>query len=206
MEQGGFSGEAERGPEGTELERYLRGFQELAALYGRRAVGFAPDPDNRSVIEHYATVVQEQIRGLSDTILTAYSQAPESLRDQVDQFLTISAGNTLVSGASDPMNRMSSALSFGHLGAIFTLIKKIIKLLWGLLHIHLPISIDDILHIIDEIIDAITGGFSAESSLHLHRTEIRYLEAQYHLTRLNQLTRNGSQDADDNGNGRAAVG
>jgi hypothetical protein len=183
---------------GTErdLERFLREFKELAAIYGEKAAALTPDVDSRPLVDHYTRVTQEQIDILSRQMMATYESASEELRAEVDQMLEMSAGVSLAAGAKGPMRGLRSVGAFAAAGPVLKLIKKIIRLLGEALGFTLPGVIDKFLELLDELFGEQAGAVSDAAAERSHRSEIRYMEAQYHLTRLVQL-REGSNDREE---------
>lgn len=173
-----------------ELEAFLGGVRELAATYGERAMGLAAEPDTRPFVAHYTRVVQEQIGSLADQIVASVDDAPAEIRSQVDQILRMTAARTLVEGAMAPMKSMTSEAAFLPSGPLFRLIKKILDLILDFLlkkiGLTLPFSKDKLLELIDELIGEQANSVSDAAGERIHVSEVRALELQTHLARLEQ--------------------
>jgi hypothetical protein len=178
------------------LGGFLESFRELAAIYGEKAASLAPDADSRPLVDHYTKVIQQQIGTLSRRMMSTYEDASQELKAEVDQMLDMTAGRMLAEGAKGPMTTMRSLGAFAAAGPIFTLIKKILKLLAEKLGVSIPTAIEILLEIIDELLGEQAGSVWEGAAERAHRSEIKYLKAQYHLTRLVQL-RDGGGDRDE---------
>lgn len=192
-ESGRYGGRGGQQEQRDRARGYLREFRELAAIYGEKASSLAPDPDSRPLIDHYTRVVQEQISSLSRQVMETYEAASAELCSEVDDLLEMTAGRTLAAGAKGPMTTLRSLPAFAAAGPIFTLIKKILRLLVEKLGFSIPGVIDGLLELADEILGEQAGNVSEAAAERAHRSEIKYLEAQYHLTRLVQLKEAGGR-------------
>lgn len=181
------------------LEAYLNGFAALAAAYGAKAVDLAPEAENRPLATHYSAVLQEQIGVLRREVLSAYEEASDDVRGEVELMLEMSAGRTLVAGAMGPVTQVRSLIGFAGLGPIFELVKKLVKWLAEQLGIRIPRFLINLIDLIDELLRAIADIVSPLAGEIVHRSSIRYLESQYHLARLHAVTEKGAVNGDSNG-------
>ena len=76
-------------------------------------------------------------------------------------------------------------------------IKKIIRFLAEILGAQIPVLIDKLLELIDELAGNQAEQVSPKAAEQMHRAEVRFLEAQYHLERLVGVT----EYVGDDGNG-----
>lgn len=191
-----------RTPE-RELDAYLRGFQQLAAAYGERAMALAPDSESRPLVAHYTRVLQEQIGAVSDQVRSMYDGASDQIRSEVDQLLRMTGARTLVEGAMGPMDSMRSTAAFLPMGPIFRLIKKILELVFEYLlkGVQLPfdIPIKKILELIDELFGEQATTVSDAAGERIHRSEVKFMELQYHMARVEQVDRATREREERNG-------
>jgi hypothetical protein len=191
---------SENGNSGNRVADYFADFVEVARLYGDNAALLVADRESAPLVEHHRDTGILQIARLGEMISAAYAEATPEQRAQVDMIMDLAAANETVAGARAQIGSRGPR-AFGSFGTIFELLKKIIpiiiKFLPGIGQVLGPI-IQVILDIIDENKGEQARMVSKSAVDSMHDAQIKYLEVQYHLKRLENLDQQ-AREKDDNG-------
>lgn len=177
---------AEKTPAGqtdqlSPLELYFEHFQEVIGLYCSKAIELLPEKESEPLIRGLEDTAKTQVRELAGDVLPAYRSAPAAQKERLDRQFANLGGTALMETARHAIAAVSSPAGLTNFAGIFTLIKKLIKILFPR---GLGGLIDRLLEFFDEIEREILGTVSRTGAQHRFEEERRYLELQYHLARL----------------------
>jgi len=119
-----------------------------------------------------------------DTLAAAFAAAGFVSQTAVEEALDMFGANTLVEDLRKLIEEATTPEDLAAIGSLLPLVKKIIRFTFEVLKVPLPVDIDRILEFMDEIATGQIDQVSPKGAEKMHRAEIRYLEAQYHLDKL----------------------
>lgn len=181
----------------AEFATFLDGTRAVFAGFGSSAARLAGDAETTAIAEGLGTAIDEIFANLNRTLVAQYEAASDEVKGAVEAAVGLMAGNTLVASVGKTAGNVASSAALAGVGSVLPTIKKIIRFLAEILGAQIPVLIDKLLELIDELAGNQAEQVSPKAAEQMHRAEVRFLEAQYHLQRLVSVT----ESAGDDGNG-----
>lgn len=165
------------------FERFLKSTDALFVGFGasaaRHSSGF-----QLPLVQGLLKSLGKTTRWILDTLRRGFGVAGQNTQIAVEEALDMFGAITLVEDLAKLVEEATTPEDLAAIGALLPLVKKIIRFTFEILKVPLPVDIDRILEFMDEIATGQIDQVSPKGAEKMHRAEIRYLEAQYHLDKL----------------------
>lgn len=182
----------------TLLSEFLSGFEQIPADITTALSDISSDADEKNIISAIAPSLISQFRGLSVSINEFAAKADKQSHEEVTQLLKVSSGVPLLNSLKLSLPSIGSLVGKLGIAEIVRGIKKIIRKIFELLNKKMPVWLDAVLLIIDEIIDMIFGKDSQKAMNMFAGAELNFLKQITQLTHLENATyRAGELSEDD---------
>lgn len=172
-----------RGKTSPSFEQFLKSTDALFVGFGESAANLAagfPAFVARVLSKGLATL-WEKVR---DALAAAYGVAGEAAQEALEEALDMFGAHTLVEDLGKLLEEATTPEDLAAIGSLLPLVKKILRFTFEILKVPLPVDFDRILEFMDELATGQIEQVSPKGAEQMHRAEIRYLEAQYHLDKL----------------------
>jgi hypothetical protein len=181
-------------PAASPFAAFLDGTREVFSGFGSSAARLAGDAESTAIAEGLGAAIDEIFDGLNATLVRQYEAASDEVKGAVDAAVSLMAGKTLVTNVGRTAGSLASASALAGVGSVLPTIKKIIRFLAEILGAQVPVVIDKLLELIDELAGNQAEQVSPKAAEQMHRAEVRYLEAQYRLDKLVSVREGGGDD------------
>ena len=185
-----FEGKAADGgsPGTNPFLQFLTAFDSVPKQIVDAMIRQAPDEEHKTQINTFGDALRVQVQGLTSFMRESASRLSPQVQEEVSRFVTISGGNTLISGIGGLTKTLGSTLSKIGIAAIFEELKKIINAIFNIFEIHMPKWLLPLEALINEILhDLISMGLPGLSSV-LSRMHQDFLSEQILIERFNRET------------------
>jgi hypothetical protein len=172
----------------SELDLFLTKFVDLASQVPKGMLAQSTDADEKELIAAYAKPLNEQVVQLSDYIRQKASTASPQGVEEIGTVLRMMAANTLTESGLRIAQNLSSPKAKIGISDIIKLIKKIIRRLIEIFHIHMPDWFDPLLDLIDEIIDFLVSIGLIKLASTLSKRHQDYMSELTHMKRLQRAS------------------
>lgn len=180
----------------TQLQEFAELIEQIPHDFLKEALKSSEDEDHKSIINAYAPSLTNQFKEISLHLNELATNAPRQRLMEAEKFLRMSSGVPLVQNLKLSLPSMSSILGKLGIKGIIQEIKKIIKFLLEIFNINLPLWVDKLLLLINQIIDHILGGSSIKTMTALSQKEQNYLSELTHFAKLQKATKDSGSDED----------
>jgi len=176
------------------MEAYLAGTGEVMTQFVARTAAFAP-PEAAEVVRLIAATIERSTAFVAEAVEAALEAGGVGV-DEIQETLDSFGAGQLIEGLTGQLKAATSAADLAVIGTILPIIKKIIRFVVQIREVRLEFDLDRILEFIDELATTAFDLVSPKGAEAMHRSELRFLESQFHLDRLASLR---EAPADSNG-------
>lgn len=150
-----------------------------------QAAAFAP-PEAEAVAQILAATIQRSmsfVAGALDKAIDAAGAGAGEVQEALDSF----GAGPLIEGLKAQSAAVTDPADLAAIGTVLPLIKKIIRFIVDLFQLQPRFDLEKVLEFIDELATTAMDFSSPKGAEAMHRAEVRFLEAQFHLDRLGAL-------------------
>lgn len=164
------------------LDRLLDGTERLMVGFADRTATFAAE-DGVNVGSLVSRVISASFKLLRKAIRAGLTGVG-AVGDEVEEILDALGADELVEGLNKALAEATSPADVAAVGTLLPLVKKILRFIVETFKVQLTFDLDKVLEFIDELATTAMDQVSPKGAEAMHRSEVRFLEAQYHLDRL----------------------
>lgn len=182
----------------TLLQEFLQTIEQIPSDVVAELLKVTVDEDGKNIINAFAPTLINQFKEISLHLNEMSTKATKQNLTEVEQFLKISSGVSLAKNLKIALPSIGSIIGKLGIDGIIKEIKKIILKIFELLQINLPLWVDSIINLIDEIIADLFGGDSIKLKTALSQAEQNYLAELTQLAKLEKVRSYSVKDEDEN--------
>lgn len=164
---------------------YMASTEKLFEGFTTQAVALAP-PESVDVIKVLAGTITSSLGFVLNRLVGAVGVAS----DEVAELLEGLGAMALVDQLIETLDNATSPPDLAAVGVVLPIIKKIIRFVVLVTETKPGFDLDKVLEFIDELATTIMDLVSPKGAEAMHRSEIRFLEAQVQLDRLAAVREN----------------
>ncbi len=164
------------------LDRLLDGTERLLVGFADRTASFGPD-DGFNVGGLVSRVINASFQ-LVRKAIGAGLAGVGAIGDEVEEILDALGADELVETLNKALEEATTPADVAAVGTLLPLVKKILRFIVETFKVQLSFDLDKVLEFIDELATTAMDQVSPKGAEAMHRSEVRFLEAQYHLDRL----------------------
>lgn len=167
------------------LDNYVAATGQLLTGFSTRAASLVP-AEAQPIVELLARTIGNSMSFLGKTIESALASGGAAA-DEIQEALDSFGAGELLEDLNKRLEEATTPADLAAIGTVLPLIKKIIRFIVDIFKLQLPLDLDKILEFIDELATTSIDFASPKGAEAMHRSEVRFLEAQFHLDRLGSL-------------------
>lgn len=165
--------------EAAPFAAYLGGTTRVFDGFTTKSAALAP-VDGLQVVEVLGKTINSSLGYLFENL----SATVDAAGDEVAEILEALGAATLIEELQKALDTATGPPDLAAVGTVLPLVKKIIRFTVEISGVKLPFDLDKILEFIDELATTMMDLISPKGAEAMHRSEIRFLEAQVQLDRL----------------------